>query len=70
MQIVIYSKDHYPTHLHVLSKEKSIDSRFTTENCTYLGGEIETKDIKRVQAFHDDLKTQLYMKMIWARKII
>lgn len=68
MQIVIYSNDHNPPHFHVMSKDKSIDAKFTIADCTYLGGQIGTKDIKRIQAFHADMKTQVVMKMIWNKK--
>lgn len=68
MQIVIYSNDHNPPHFHVFSKDKSINAKFTIENCTLLSGEISTKDIKRVQAFHADMKTQVIIKKLWDKK--
>lgn len=69
MQIIIYSNDHNPPHFHVMSKDKSIDAKFTISDCTYLSGQIGTKDIKRVLAFHADMKTQAVMKMIWNKKV-
>lgn len=68
MQIIIYSNDHNPPHFHVISKDKSIDAKFTIEDCTYLGGDIGNKDLKRIQAFHADMKTQTVMKMIWNKR--
>jgi len=68
MQIVIYSNDHDPPHFHVMSKDKSVDAKFTIADCTYLSGEIGSKDIKRINAFHADMKTQVIMKMIWDKK--
>ena len=68
MQIIIYSKDHNPPHFHVISKDKSVDAKFTISNCTYLSGKIGTKDLKRIKAFHGDIKTQVVMKMIWNKK--
>jgi hypothetical protein len=68
MQIIIYSNDHNPPHFHVISKDKSIDAKFTIADCSYMSGEIGTKDVKRIQAFHADMKTQLVMKMIWDKK--
>lgn len=69
MQIIIYSNDHNPPHFHVLSKDKTIDAKFTIKDCTYISGEINTKDLKRIQAFHADMKTQIVMKMIWDKKV-
>lgn len=68
MQIIIYSNDHDPPHFHVKSKDKSINAKFTIENCEYISGSISSKDIKRIKLFHSDIKTQIVMKKIWDKK--
>lgn len=68
MQIIIYSNDHDPPHFHVKSRDNEIDAKFTIKDCTYLEGTIGSKDLKRIQAFHRDMKTQTIMTMIWNKK--
>ena len=68
MQIIIYSNDHEPPHFHVKSKDNKIDAKFTIKDCIYLSREIGTKDIKRIQIFHKDIKTQTILEKIWNKK--
>jgi len=68
MQIIIYSNDHNPPHFHVKSKDNSINAKFLLKDCTKISGEISPKDIKRIQAFHGDIKTQKVMEMIWNKR--
>lgn len=68
IRIVIYSNDHDPPHFHVIAKDNSINAKFTIKDCTFLGGEIGAKDIKRIRVFHRDIKTQLVMQMIWNKR--
>jgi hypothetical protein len=68
MQIIIYSNDHEPPHFHVKSKDNEIDAKFTIKDCAYLSGTIGIKDIKRIKAFHRDIKTQKVLEMIWNKK--
>lgn len=68
MQFLIYSNDHNPPHFHVISKDKLIDAKFLISDCTKISGEINTKDLKRVNAFFSDIKTQIIMKKIWDKK--
>lgn len=68
MKIVIYSNDHEPPHFHVLSNDKSINAKFNLRNCSLISGEITSKDIKRIEAFHNDIKTQMVLEMIWNKK--
>jgi Domain of unknown function (DUF4160) len=68
MQILIYSNDHNPPHFHVKSKDKKIDAKFMIENGVFLSGEIESKDLKRIKAFFNDMKTKIVMEMIWKKR--
>ena len=68
MQIIIYSNDHEPPHFHVKSKDNEVDAKFTIQDCTLISGNIGTKDLKRINAFHRDIKTQKVMEMIWNKK--
>lgn len=68
MEIVIYSNDHNPPHFHVFSKDKSINAKFLISDCSFLSGEISTKDRKRIELFHSDIKTQIIMNKIWNKK--
>ena len=70
MQIVIYSNDHNPPHFHVFSKDKSVDAKFTINNCKYISGKITSKQKKIIEAFHKDLKVQMIMNKIWSKKEI
>ena len=67
-QIIIYSNDHNPPHFHVKSKDNTINAKFLMSDCTLISGEIKTKDIKRIKAFHSDLKTRTVMDKIWSKK--
>ncbi len=68
MQITIYSNDHYPPHFHVKSKDRKIDAKFKIENCEFISGKIESKDLKRLNAFFNDMKTKIVMDMIWNKR--
>ena len=68
MQIIIYSNDHNPPHFHVKSKDNSINAKFLLKDCTKISGDISSKDIKRIQAFHRDIKTQKVLEMIWNKR--
>lgn len=69
MTIIIYSADHNPPHFHVKSKDNKIDATFKIENCEFISGTIGSKDLKRLKAFCNDIKTQMVMKMIWNKRI-
>ena len=68
MRIIIYSNDHEPPHFHVIAKDNSINAKFKIKDCTFLGGEIGSKDLKRIQVFHRDIKTQYVMQLIWNKR--
>ena len=68
MQIIIYSNDHNPPHFHVKSKDNSINAKFLIKDCTKISGDINSKDIKRIQAFHKDIKTQIVLQKIWNKR--
>lgn len=69
LEVVIYSNDHNPPHFHVKSKDKKIDAKFSIEKCELLGGEIGSKDKRRIIAFYQSLKGQLLMGKIWNKRI-
>jgi hypothetical protein len=68
MKIIIYSNDHNPPHFHVISNDNSVNAKFTLDTCQLLSGDIETKDIKRIEAFHKDPKTIIVLTKIWDKK--
>jgi len=68
MEIKIYANDHNPPHFHVISKDRDIDAKFKIENCEYISGKIDSKDLKRIIAFYNDIKTKMVMEMIWNKK--
>ena len=69
IQILIYSNDHNPPHFHVKSKDKKVDAKFKIENCEFISGSIDKKDLKRLKAFFNDMKTKIVMEMIWNKRI-
>jgi len=68
MKILIYSNDHNPPHFHVISNDNSVNAKFTIDSCQLLSGNIENKDIKRIEAFHKDPKTIIVLTKIWTRR--
>jgi len=71
MQIIIFSNDHTPPHFHVKSKDKKIDVKFKIENCEFISGKIDGKNLKRLKGFYNDMKTQIVkdkMMEIWNKK--
>lgn len=69
MQLIIYSNDHNPPHFHVKSRDRSIDAKFKIENGEYISGRIDSKGIKRVLAFYNDIKVKARMQAIWNKRI-
>jgi len=54
LKIVVYPKDHNPSHFHVISKQRGIDARFdinTLEFTSIKDGKIKKNDIKKIQDF-------------------
>ncbi len=68
IEIWIYSIDHEPPHFHVKTKDNSIDAKFLIKDGTFLSGDIKPKDIKKIDAFFNDMKTQIVMKKIWDKR--
>ena len=68
MQIIIYSNDHNPPHFHVKSLNNKINAKFTIQDCELISGDINSKDMKKIQAFFNDIKTRLTMERIWNKK--
>tara|TARA_R110000868_G_scaffold411336_1_gene703198 strand:+ start:527 stop:859 length:333 start_codon:yes stop_codon:yes gene_type:complete len=69
MQIIIYSNDHNPPHFHVKSRDRTVDAKFKIENGEYISGTIDSKGIKRVNAFYNDIKVKSRMETIWNKRI-
>ncbi|CDN74012.1 conserved hypothetical protein [Elizabethkingia anophelis] len=40
LEVVIYSNDHNPPHFHVISKDKSINTKFTIKKCEQISGKL------------------------------
>lgn len=59
MKIEIYSNDHNPPHFHVKSKCGTIDAKFSLNDCSFISGDISSKDQKRIEAFFKDKKEEL-----------
>lgn len=68
MKLIIYSNDHYPPHFHVKSNDRSIDAKYTLNDCNFLSGFIDSKDEKRIKAFYNDPKVKAIFKKIWDKK--
>ena len=68
LNIIIYSNDHNPPHFHVISKDKSIDVKFTIKNCELISGDLNSKNMKKVLAFYNSPKTKIIMEKIWDKK--
>jgi len=68
LEVVIYSNDHNPPHFHVKTKDKTIDAKFLIETGEYISGEIDSKHLKRIQAFYNSPKTKIIMKLIWSKR--
>ncbi|TXF79593.1 DUF4160 domain-containing protein [Chryseobacterium sp.] len=68
LNIIIYSNDHDPPHFHVISKDKSIDAKFTIANCELIAGEMNAKNMKRIFAFYNSAKTKMILEKIWNKK--
>lgn len=67
IQIYIYPNDHNPPHFHVISKDKTVNAKFTLNDCTLISGTINNKDKKRVELFFANIKTQKVLEMIWRK---
>lgn len=69
MQLIIYSNDHNPPHFHVKSNDRKVDAKFKIENCEYISGKIDSKDLKKVVNFYNDPKVKSRMVSIWNKRV-
>jgi len=69
MQIIIYSNDHNPPHFHVKSRDRKVDAKFKIENGEYISGAIDSRGIKRINAFYNNIKVKSRMEAIWNKRI-
>tara|TARA_R110000868_G_scaffold409765_1_gene695935 strand:- start:525 stop:875 length:351 start_codon:yes stop_codon:yes gene_type:complete len=67
LQVIIYPNDHNPPHFHVKSKNKEIDAKFTIENCELISGNMSSKNLKKIDAFHQGMKGKMVLEMIWQK---
>ena len=65
LKIEIYSNDHNPPHFHVKSSDNSINAVFRLDNCQLIKGDLNSKDIKRIEKFYEDQTTKDLMKEMW-----
>jgi hypothetical protein len=68
MKILIYPNDHNPPHFHVIAKDGSVNAKFTIDTCELISGTINSKDIKRIQAFHKHPKTVIVLERFWNKR--
>jgi hypothetical protein len=47
MKIEMYSNDHNPPHFHVKSNDNSINAVFSLHDCSFIKGDIKSKDKKK-----------------------
>jgi len=69
LEVIIYSNDHNPPHFHIKSKDLKIDAKFTIDKCELLSGEIDSKNLKRINAFYQSPKGKLVLESIWNKRI-
>jgi hypothetical protein len=69
LEVIIYTNDHNPPHFHVKSRGKNIDAKFLIETGEYISGEIDSKNLKRIQAYYNSPKTKIVMQIIWSKRV-
>ena len=69
LEVIIHSNDHNPPHFHVKTKDKKIDAKFLIETGEYISGEIDSKNLKRIQAYYNSPKTKIVMQIIWSKRL-
>lgn len=68
LKIEIFTNDHIPPHFHIISKDKSVNAKFTIENCEHISGDLTSKQMKKVKAFYNSPKTSIIMGKIWNKR--
>lgn len=68
LEVIIYSNDHDPPHFHVKSKDLKINAKFTIEKCELMSGEIDSKSLKRIEAFYQSSKGKYILETIWNKR--
>jgi hypothetical protein len=68
MEVIIYSNDHNPPHFHVKSKDLKINAKFSIEKCELLSGQINSKNLKKINAFFVSTKGQMVLNTIWNKR--
>jgi hypothetical protein len=68
LQVIIYSNDHNPPHFYVKTKNLEIDAKFTIEHCELIGGEIGSKDLRKIEAFYLSPKGKIVLDLIWNKR--
>jgi hypothetical protein len=69
LEVIIHSSDHNPPHFHVKTKDKKIDAKFLIETGEYVSGEIDSKNLRRIQAYYNSPKTKTVMQIIWNKRL-
>lgn len=67
LQVRIYPNDHNPPHFHVLSKNREIDAKFTIEKCELISGNMNSKNLKKIDVFYRGMKGKMVLEMIWKK---
>lgn len=68
LEVIIYTNDHNPPHFHVKTKERKIDAKFSIETGEHLSGEIDSKNLKKINAFYLSPKTKSVLEIIWNKR--
>lgn len=67
LQVKIYPNDHNPPHFHVFSKNGEIDAKFTIEKCEFISGNMNAKNLKKIDAFYKGMKGKMVLELIWQK---
>ncbi|AOE48765.1 DUF4160 domain-containing protein [Kangiella sediminilitoris] len=57
LKIEVYSNEHPPPHFHV--KSPNVDASFDIESCTFLQGQVDSRDKKKIEFWHRKAKPLL-----------
>jgi hypothetical protein len=57
LKIEVYSNEHPPPHFHV--KSPNVNASFDIKSCSFLEGDVDTRDKKKIQFWHKHAKPLL-----------
>jgi len=62
----IQSNDHPPPHFHVIKKDGSLNAKFSIYDCNLIKGEVNSKDLRRIQNWFKDEKV-VFLLEVWKK---